>query len=121
AHIRRDTAIRVGIVREMRTVADGSTRYIEEVFIGGNQVPVSCQLMTRWGGAYNFEEYRVRSWAGSVSNGFLPPTTAGSYEFRSGDTVVVGFINGKSREGIILGGIQHESRDEEIGEGISYL
>lgn len=117
----KDDSLRIGIVRECREVTDGTVRYLVEVFIDGNQVPISCQLMTRFGGPYNFEEYRLRAWANKVKSGKFLPTTISTYDFRAGDMVVVGFIAGKSREGIILGGIRHESRDLELGDDIEYI
>lgn len=121
AYVSKDDSIRVGIVREERLLEDDSTRYVVEVYMDGRQVPVSCVLMTRFGGIYNFEEYRVRPW-GKVKSGVLPPGTAGKYAYRSGDTVVVAFLNGNSREGVILGGLRHPGREEETTEGnIEYL
>lgn len=117
----KDNSIRVGIVREERMLKDDETRYIVEVSMDGRQVPVSCTLMTRWGGVYNFEEYRVRPW-GKIKTPVMAPGTAGKYTYRSGDTVVVAFLNGNSREGVILGGLRHPGRDEETTEGnIEYL
>jgi hypothetical protein len=121
AYDRKDNSLRVGMVRETKTVSDGSTRYVVEMYVGGAQVPISCQLMTRFGGVYNFEEYKVRAWANKLGDPSLLPTTGSSYDFRSGDTVIVGLINGTSREGIILGGIRQEARTEELGDDIEYL
>lgn len=121
SHSAKDDSLRVGMVRETREVSDGTIRYIVEVYISGNQVPVSCQLMTKFGGVYNFEDYRVRPWGKRVSSGSLPPTTASTYDLRSGDMVIVGFVNGKSKEGVILGGLKHEARKSELGEDIEYL
>lgn len=121
AYTSKDDSIRVGIVREERTLEDGSTRYVVEVFMDGRQVPVSCVLMSRFGGIYNFEEYRIRPW-GKVKTGVLPPGTAGKYSHRSGDTVVVAFLNGTAREGVILGGLRHPGREEDTTPGnIEYL
>jgi hypothetical protein len=118
---RSDNTLRVGMVREKREVNDGTTRYLVEVFIGGNQVPVSCRLMTKWGGPYNYEEYTIRGWAKLAPPGAMLPTTASTYDLRSGDQVIVGFLNGSSREGVILGGLKHESRDEELADDIEYI
>jgi len=120
SHLEKDDSIRVGMVREVKTVSDGSIRYLVEVHVGGNQVPVSCQMMTRFGGVYNFEDYRVRPWARTAPSGALLPTTASTYDLRSGDMVVVGFINGKSKEGVILGGLKHEARSSELAADIEY-
>ena len=121
SHNYKDDSLRVGIVREVRKNKNDETRYIVEVFISGNQVPVSCKLLTRFGGVYNFEEYRIRGWSKLTSPGFLPPTTASKYNLRSGDTVLVGFINGKSKEGVILGGLDHAARSTNIADDIEYI
>lgn len=110
AYDRRDTGMYVGIVREEKQVKDESTRYVVEIMKEGRQVAISCILLTRWGGAHNFEEFRVRPWQKLAPGGLLPPTTAGTYSFRSGDTVLVAFINGQSREGVIIGGLRHPAR-----------
>jgi hypothetical protein len=117
-----DANIRIGIVREERTVSDDSTRYIVEVAYQGRQIPVSCVLMTKWGGAHNYEEYRIRPWVKKFPSTLLPPASASTYDLRSGDVVVVAFLDGQSREGIILGGLRHNSREEVTTPGnIEYI
>lgn len=118
----KDTSLRVGIVREERTIKDGSTRYIVEVTSGGRQIPVSCTILTRFGGAHNFEEYRVRSWVKNFSTGVLPASSASQYSLRSGDVVLVAYLEGQSREGVILGGLKHPARPEVTKKGnIEYI
>lgn len=117
-----DTSIRIGIVREERVVSDKTTRYIVEVAYQGRQIPVSCVLLTRWGGAHNYEEYRVRPWVKKFPTGVLPPSSASKYDLRSGDVVAVAFLDGQSREGIILGGLRHNARPEITTPGnIEYI
>jgi hypothetical protein len=117
-----DANIRIGIVREERTVSDETTRYIVEVAYQGRQIPISCVLLTRWGGAHNYEEYRIRPWVKKFPSTLLPPSSASTYDLRSGDVVVVAFLDGQSREGIILGGLRHNSRDEKTTPGnIEYI
>jgi hypothetical protein len=117
-----DANIRVGIVREERTVSDETTRYIVEVAYQGRQIPVSCVLLSRWGGAYNYEEYRVRPWVKNFPANLLAPASASKYELRSGDVVLVAFLDGQSREGVILGGLRHNARKEKTTPGnIEYI
>jgi hypothetical protein len=80
-------------------------------------------MVTRWGGAYNYEDYRIRAWAAkSVSDDLVPQNAMSTYDLRSGDFVVVGFLDGNSREGIILGGLSHQSRETTITEDdIEYI
>jgi hypothetical protein len=118
---RKDDSIRIGIVRDEREAKDGTMRYIVEVYMAGKQVPVSCVLMTRFGGAHNFEEYNIRPWL-KTSGNLLPQGTASTYDLRSGDSVIVAFLDGKSREGVILGGLSHPSRAKLTKKGeIAYF
>ena len=117
-----DHSIRIGMVREEITLSDGTTKYLVEVASGGRQIPVSCFLLTKWGGVYNFEEYRVRPWVRKFPTGFLPPASAGLYEYRAGDVVLVAYMEGQGREGVILGGLKHPARDEITKSGnIEYI
>lgn len=120
-----DTAVRVGIIRSVDIQTDGSTRYIVEINVNSTQIAVSCVLMQRFGGIHNFEEYKIRPWLNKVPGNLLPPVSAGPYSKRAGDVVVVAFINGNPREGVILGGLNHPGRvtdGESIPEGkIEYL
>jgi len=118
----KDCAIRVGIVREERQDSNQHTRYIVEVASGGRQIPVSCVMMTRFGGAYNFEEFRVRPWVRKFPTALLPESSASKYELRSGDVVLVAYLEGQSREGVILGGLNHPARKEKTTPGnIEYI
>jgi len=112
-----DTAIRVGIVRQSIEVDGVGTKYLVEVFMGGNQVPVSCVPVTRFNSPYNFEEVRLKPWLrGPAASGFLDPGAASTYNLRDGETVIVAFIDGDAREGIILGSIKHPSRETTTEE-----
>jgi len=118
----QDSSLRVGIVREEREDANGLIVYIVEVSMNGKQIPVSCTLMTRWGGAHNYEEYKIRPWLNGVPSGALLPASAGEYKARSGDVVVVAYLNGKSKEGVILGGLNHQSRKPKLKKNnIAYI
>lgn len=110
------------MVREVNEVSDGSLRYLVEVYYDGVQMPVSCQLITRMGGVYNYEDYRIRPWSTKTGSGKLPESTASTYDLRSGDMVIVGFIGGKAREGVIFGGLRHEARTSELSaDNIEYI
>lgn len=114
----RDNAILIGIIREERETEEGETRYVVEVQRGGRQIPLSCTWMTRFGGAHNFEEYRLRPWTRSpaiASN--AGPNSASTLDLRAGDRVVVAPLDGQWREGIILGGVTHPARGESTERG----
>lgn len=120
----KDCAVRIGIVREDKVVSDGSTRYVVEVATGGRQIPISCRLLNRFGGVYNYEEYRLRGWAQNFPKGIpVPaPQTASKYKLRSGDVVLVAYLEGQSREGVIIGGLTHPARTDKTTPGnIEYI
>jgi hypothetical protein len=101
---------------------DDSLIYIVEVLVNGKQVPVSCTTMVKWGGAHNFEEQTLRPWLNGFPAGALSPASAGNYVARSGDMVLVAYLNGQSREGVILGGISHNARKKRLKGGkVAYL
>jgi len=108
AHYSKDDSIRVGIVREQIKSEIGPL-YVVEVSMSGKIILVQCRLMTRFGGAHNYEEYAVRPWA-TIALKKLLPTQQAEYKARSGDIVIVAFLGGQSKEGIILGGINHPGR-----------
>jgi len=108
----KDNSIRVGIVRSSIEVDEIGTKYLVEVYVDGNQVPCSCVPLSRFNSPYNFEEIRLKPWLrGSAASGRLDPGTASVYNLRDGETVVVAFLDGTAREGVILGSIKHPVRD----------
>ena len=110
-----DAAVRVGIVRDRIKTLDGSIRYTVEVFKEGNSIMMSCQLMERYGGVFNFEEHTIRPYlANNGTPGAGTPIMFGDYVTRAGDVVVVTALGGDPREGIILGGIKHAARASEL-------
>jgi hypothetical protein len=116
-----DSSIRVGIVREERILESGIV-YMVEVLVNGKQVPVSCTVMSKWGGAHNYEEQTLRPWLNGFPSGMLLPASAGQYKGRSGDVVLVAYLNGQSREGVILGGLSHPARKSKLkGKSIAYI
>ena len=112
-----DSSLRIGIVRESIETEDGEIRYLVEVAYGGRQIPVECISMTRFGGAHNYEEYILRKWVGSYPTNVLPSAASDKFNLRSGDVVVVAFLQGKSRDGVILGGLHHPARTPMIKKG----
>lgn len=113
-----DHSIRVGMIRKSVTLDSGDVRYIVDVVSGGRQVPVSCVFMTRFGGVHNFEEYQLRPWAQSFPTAALPGgSSASTHDLRSGDVVLVAYLEGQSREGVILGGLQHPAREITTSAG----
>lgn len=116
---KKDMSVRIGMVREAKFDEDKEeTRYMVEVFDTNNQMPISCVRMERFGGVYNYEEFTRQTFEVDESS-----ASASKYAVRSGDVVLVAFIKGDSREGIIIGGIRHPARPEELDDeedGIAY-
>lgn len=113
-----DYSIRVGMVRQTKETKDGETKYIVDVATGGRQVPVSCTMMTKFGGVHNFEDYVLRPWSKMYPTSFLPGgSSASQYSLRSGDVVLVAYLEGQSREGVILGGLAHPARTKKTAAG----
>jgi len=105
----KDCAVRIGVVREELFVStDGKTRYSVEVWDNGRNIPVACIRTSRFGGAYNYEEYTHR--------GFTPGATDSTAvrSIQPGDQVIIAYLNGNAREGVILGCINHTGRKEVI-------
>lgn len=117
-----DSSIRIGIVREEQILDTGNICYIVEVLVNGKQVPVCCSVMTKFGGAHNFEEITLRPWLNGFPSGALLPASTDAYKARSGDIVLVAYLNGQSREGVILGCLGHPARKKRLtGKKIAYL
>ena len=117
-----DSSIRTGIVREESILRNGEIRYTVEVLVNSKQVPVSCTVLSKFGGVHNFEEQTLRPWLNGFPSGTLSPASADKYKARSGDVVLVAYLNGKSREGVILGCLSHPARKKVLaGKKIAYL
>lgn len=120
AYDAKDTAIRMGMVREAYIAATGEVKYVVEIKYSNVTLPIVCSLMTRWGGAQNYEEYGVRPYQGNVTTDKLGAPYM-SYGVRVGDVVIVACLNGNHREGIILGGVLHPARKpKNDGKEIAY-
>ena len=119
-----DASIRLGIIRAVDVDSQGRTKYVVQMSKNGKDIGVSCVQMTRFGGVHNFEEYNMRPWVGpSTDPASVGDKAASEYDLRSGDVVVLAYLGGNGREGIILGGVSHHARPEKLQEeeGINYL
>lgn len=106
--IGKDYSIRVGIVREhVYLTGTEQTRYIVEVWKNNKSYPMTCMRTSRFGGLYNYEEYNLRGFKAGESNAGL-----GNFTVVPGDMVIVAAADGESREGIIIGSVNHFGRDE---------
>lgn len=116
----KDTDIKIGMVRGVRFSEEDSTLlYDVEIWSHGTFVTTYCKPMVRFGGIYNYEEYIQRPYVPGENN-----ASQGSFQFKAGDQVVVAYLGGDAREGLILGGIKHLGRSDAIDfeqDSISYI
>ena len=109
----RDPYIRTGVVRRQlaytSNIGETSTRYSVDVNNHGKEIPVTCSIMSRFGGPFNYEE-----WSDLVWDGGKDKNSASNYIFRAGDVVLVALINGQPNDGVILGCLKHPARKEKI-------
>lgn len=97
-----DSVLYTGVVRSaFNDVETGELRYMVEVHYRSDTIPVSCRMMRRFGGAFNYEDIVYRGYDYSTPAGVAAKT---------GDHVLVGLLGGQGREGVILGGLTHPSR-----------
>ena len=102
AAFHQDSALYTGMVRSVENDSDtGELRYMVEVHYRGDTLPVSCRMMRRFGGAFNYED--------TIMQGYTYKTPQG-IAAKAGDHVLVGMLGGQGREGVILGGLTHPTR-----------
>lgn len=107
---RRDGLMRIGVVRKTANdSATGELRYLVDVQILSDTVPVSCKMLRRFGGVFNYEDYIMQ---GYNSNDIPDPVSFP--EAKAGDLVLVCLLNGQAREGVIVGGLSHPARKTKV-------
>lgn len=107
---KKDGYIRMGQVLDVKQdTVSKEIKYLVEVWDRNDKIPVWCKLTSRFGGVYNYEEYSIRGYKSSpLSN------ISNIFANKAGDTVIVAFFNGESREGVILDGIKHPGRTSKL-------
>jgi hypothetical protein len=101
-----DSAIRIGVVSKISKDKDSDeARYFVEVKDKNDTIYVWCKPMYRFTGVYNYEEYTGIGYTPSPT-----PSFANTFNSKAGDFVLVAFLAGDPREGIILGGLNHPAR-----------
>lgn len=104
-----ENRVMVGTVREELFDDDtAQTRYLVDAWLSGTVVTIICSNCTRFGGAYNYEEFTRQAYKMDDSK---VPT---SHSIIPGDHVLVAFLGGDAREGVILSGYKHPGRKEVI-------
>lgn len=115
---KKDPYIRIGVVVKVEEDKKAKDlRYLVEVRDRNDKISAWCKLMTRMGGVYNYEEYSLRGYTQSPLSAI-----ADYFMTKAGDFVVVAFLNGEGREGVILGGLKHPGRSSKLklDDGPSY-
>jgi len=121
AHVIRDNpdaTIKLGIVRETVTIdKDKDISYIVDVWLGGKYTPIQCFRTSKFGGIYNYEEFTHRGFELDGS-----PSADSIMDYKQGDCVIVAYLMGDSREGVILAAINHPGRPKLFKEedGVAY-
>ena len=106
----KDSYIRIGIVkRAYKDVRSTDLRYLVEVQDTNNSIEVNARMLRRFGGVYNYEDVVYRGY--KIDD---KPDPVSNFDAKAGDTVIVAFLNGESREAIILGGFFHPARTSVI-------
>lgn len=97
-----DSILYTGTVRSVMADNDtGELRYMVEVYYRGDTIPTACRMMSRLGGAFNYEDVVMRGYSYNTPAGVAA---------KAGDMVLVGLLGGQGREGIIIGGLTHPAR-----------
>lgn len=108
--------VRVGIVRTAKYDKKYDTiTYAVEVQHIGLKYVLNCKVMCKFGDAYNYEEWGMRTWD-YKSKDPIPR----SYANRVGEVVAVVHINGSPNDGLIIGALKHPAHKTKIKSGIAY-
>lgn len=118
ASTKKDPYIRIGTVLKSQVDEQSSEpKYLVEVRDKNDKIIMWCRVMSRFGGAYNYEEYALRGYTTSPLS-----SLADSFAAKAGDFVLVVALAGETREGLILGGLKHPARKSTLdpAEGPAY-
>jgi len=114
-----DARLKIGIVRTSQFNKDrNEITYIVEVQDEGDKLFIPCRQMRRFGGVYNFEDVTLQTYKFDQKYDAMP-----SFDTKAGDAVLIAFLNGDSREGMIVGGLVHSARASTLKpeDGPQYL
>src|ERR1035437_9044786 len=105
-----DSMLRMGIVQSVfNDTNTGELRYMVAVQNNTYKVLVNCRVISRFGGAYNYEDFISRGYKTSGK-----PDSVNNFDAKAGDAVLVGQLNGQGREGVIIGGLTHAAHTVAI-------
>jgi hypothetical protein len=106
---KKDGYLRIGIVKRIFKVENAEMRYHVEIRDRNDRIEINCRLLRKFGGVFNYED--------TVMHGYKfdnKPDPVETFGAKAGDMVLVGYINGESREGIIIGGLDHPARSSDL-------
>lgn len=105
-----DSSIRMGVVKEVFIdEPTNDVRYIVEIIDKNNIIPVSCRLVRNFGGVFNYEEFQLRGYNIDQNN-----TDVILNITKPGDMVLVAYLGGSGRFGVIIGGLPHPARKPKL-------
>lgn len=103
---RKDPYLRIGIVkRAYKEEKTSDIRYLVEVQSNNDSIEVNARYLRSFGGVFNYEDVVYRGY--KIED---KPDPVRAFEAKAGDVVLVGFLNGESREAVILGSLMHPAR-----------
>lgn len=106
----KDPYLRLGVVQKsFLDEENGDVRYLVQIFDRNDKIQVNCRVLRRFGGVYNYEDEILRGY-----NTTDKPDPVDDFSAKAGDCVLVAFMNGEPREGVILGGMTHAARSMTI-------
>ena len=115
----KDPMLRIAIVKKVyQDSATTELRYLVTMFDKSDEIELNCRLMRRFGGVFNYEDIVYQGYTFTDA-----PDPVSTLSAKAGDIVLVAFLNGEGREGIILGGIMHAARIStiDIDNGPQYM
>lgn len=112
--------LRTGMVRSYKfDEVRKETIYVVEVFADSVKIPIFCIRANRIGGIFNYEEQTYRPYVQGKSE-----TDGGAYSLKTGDFVLVAYLGGDEREGVIVCSLKHPGRQDVLRQDkddVAYL
>jgi hypothetical protein len=107
---KKDPFVRIGVVLQaILEESSSEPKYLVEVRDRNDKITMWCRAMSRFGGAYNYEDYTLRGYTTTPLS-----SLADQFSAKAGDFVLVVPLAGETREGVILGGLKHPSRKSKL-------
>lgn len=105
-----DARVKIGLVRAAQfNDVSGELTYIVEVQDQGDKLFIPCRQLKKFGGVFNYEDYTHQTYKYDAKKDSIP-----AFETKAGDMVLVCYLNGDPREGMILGGLVHAARTVDL-------